>query len=175
VEDSVAVEKRVVGSTSETDELETLTSILALLQKVDTEARARILQSAATFFRVNTRELSVESVQVTPHAFHQGSISEPSFSEDRTISPKQFMLEKQPKTDVEKVACLAYYLTHYRDTPHFKTLDISKLNTEAAQMKFSNPAVAVDNASKTNYLVPATNSLLKNPCLAGFSPPFSEC
>jgi len=66
------------------------------------------------------------------------------------------MLEKQPRTDVEKVACLAYYLTHYRDTPYFKTLDISKLNTEAAQTKFANPTVAVDNAGKTNYLVPAT-------------------
>ncbi len=66
------------------------------------------------------------------------------------------MFEKQPKTDVEKVACLAYYLTHYRDTPHFKTLDLSKLNTEAAQVKFSNPAVAVDNATKQTYLVPAT-------------------
>ncbi len=66
------------------------------------------------------------------------------------------MFEKQPRTDVEKVACLAYYLTHYREMPHFKTLDISKLNTEAAQTKFSNPTVAVENAVKTNYLVPAT-------------------
>lgn len=47
-------------------------------------------------------------------------------------------------------------LTHYRDSPHFKTLDISKLNTEAAQPKFSNAAVAVDNAMKTGYLVAAT-------------------
>ncbi|HXM22491.1 MAG TPA: hypothetical protein VN948_14640 [Terriglobales bacterium] len=66
------------------------------------------------------------------------------------------MLEKQPRTDVEKVACLAYYLTHYRETPFFKTLDISKLNTEAAQTKFANPTVAVDNAGKQNYLVPAS-------------------
>jgi len=57
---------------------------------------------------------------------------------------------------VEKVACLAYYLTHYRDTPYFKTLDISKLNTEAAQVKFSNAAVAVENATRLRYLVPAT-------------------
>ena len=79
-----------------------------------------------------------------------------SFSEDRSISPKEFMLEKQPRTDVERVACLAYYLTHYKATPHFKTLDISKMNTEAAQPKFSNAAKAVDNATKMGYLVPAT-------------------
>jgi hypothetical protein len=34
-------------------------------------------------------------------------------------------------------------------------LDISKLNTEAAQARFSNTAYAVDNATKYGYLVPA--------------------
>lgn len=72
------------------------------------------------------------------------------------MSPKEFMLEKAPRTDVERVACLAYYLTHYRDQPHFKTLDLSKLNTEAAQPKFSNAANASNNAVKMGYLVPST-------------------
>ena len=66
------------------------------------------------------------------------------------------MLEKQPRTDVERMACLAYYLTHYRDQPSFKTLDLSKLNTEAAQPKFANAANATNNAVKRNYLVPST-------------------
>ncbi len=65
-------------------------------------------------------------------------------------------MEKQPQTDVERVACLAYYLTHYRDTPHFKTLDLGKLNTEAAQPKFSNSTYASNNALKMGYLAPAT-------------------
>jgi hypothetical protein len=68
---------------------------------------------------------------------------------------KAFMLNKSPKTDVERVACLAYYLAHYRDTPHIKTRDISALNTESAHRKFSNPAQAVDNATKLGYLVPS--------------------
>jgi len=72
------------------------------------------------------------------------------------MSPKEFMIEKQPRTDVERVACLAYYLTHYRDQPHFKTLDLSKLNTEAAQPKFSNAANSVNNAVKRGYLAPST-------------------
>ena len=63
------------------------------------------------------------------------------------------MFEKQPNTDIERVACLAYFLTHYRDTPHFKTLDISKINTEAAQIKFSNAAQAVENATKAGLIV----------------------
>ena len=79
----------------------------------------------------------------------------PSFSTDTAMSPKEFMYEKQPRTDVERVACLAYYLTQYRATPNFKTLDLSKLNTDAAQPKFSNAANSVNNAVKLRYLVPA--------------------
>jgi hypothetical protein len=51
---------------------------------------------------------------------------------------------------------LAYYLTHYKGTPHFKTLDLSKLNTEAAQPKFANSANASNNAVKMGYLVHAS-------------------
>jgi hypothetical protein len=57
---------------------------------------------------------------------------------------------------VERVACLAFYLTHYRDTAEFTTLDISKVNTEAAQRKLANATVAVNNASQYGYLVPAS-------------------
>ena len=71
------------------------------------------------------------------------------------LSPKEFLLQKQPSTDVERVACLAYYLTTYRSMPHFRTVDISKLNTEAAQIKFANAAYTVTNATNAGFLVPA--------------------
>lgn len=71
------------------------------------------------------------------------------------MTAKQFMHDKAPNTDVERVACLAYYLSHYRASPHFKTKDITALNTEAAQRRFSNTAFAVENATKTGYLVPS--------------------
>jgi hypothetical protein len=66
------------------------------------------------------------------------------------------MQQKRPDTDIDRIACLAYYLTHYRDTPAFKTVDLSKLNTEAAQRKFANAAYAANNALKAGLLVPAT-------------------
>jgi hypothetical protein len=72
------------------------------------------------------------------------------------MSAKEFLLEKQPKTDVERIACLAYYLTHYRGSPHFKTTDLSMLNTEAAQPKFANTTYSSNNAVKMGYLVPST-------------------
>ncbi len=157
MEDSAIVEKRTVGSSSEASELEALTTILGILQRVDSEARERILQAVTAFLRIDFPSSSAKVPSLLSHMqSNVASHALPSFSEDRSISPKQFMLEKQPRTDVEKVACLAYYLTHYRDTPYFKTLDISKLNTEAAQVKFANPTVAVANSEKQNYLVAAT-------------------
>ena len=74
-------------------------------------------------------------------------------------SPKDFLFQKQPNTDVERVACLAYYLTHYRGAEHFKTIDISKLNTEAAQPKFASPANAVSNATQGGFLAPVSRGL----------------
>ena len=74
-------------------------------------------------------------------------------------SPKDFLFQKQPNTELERVACLAYYLAHYRDTKHFKTLDISKLNTEAAQRKFANPASTVNNATQAGFLAPVSSDM----------------
>jgi len=132
------------------DDLEILTKIISLLKKLTKEDQLRTLQSVATFLDV--------SFQDVPHVsdLRPTATIVSNFSEDRAISSKNFLLDKDPRSDVARVACLAYYLTHYRDTPHFKTLDISALNTEAAQPKFSNASVAVDNATKAGLLVQAT-------------------
>lgn len=71
------------------------------------------------------------------------------------LSPKQFMAQKNPKTDMQRIACLGYYLTHFRKTQHFKTRDLTHLNIEAAQPQLSNPAAAVRNAAANKYLSPA--------------------
>ncbi|HKQ08339.1 MAG TPA: hypothetical protein VJ464_24675 [Blastocatellia bacterium] len=140
---------------NESFDLDVLTSILGALKRLEPEERARMLYTVQTFFGIesNLKSAATQAQNNTPQPAYA---SEGSFSEDRSMSAKAFILQKQPRTDVERIACLAYYLTHYRDTPHFKTIDLSKINTEAAQPKFSNAARAVDNATKTGYLVPAT-------------------
>jgi len=136
-----------------TPELEVVTQVLAALEPLEADARERVIRTVSTFFGISPSRGGLGS---TVPDRQPSSITPGGFSEDRSLSPKEFILQKQPKTDVERVAALAYYLTHYRDTPFFKTLDISKLNTEAAQMKFANAANAVDNATKQGYLVPGT-------------------
>jgi hypothetical protein len=119
------------------DEFEALQTVIAALRARDMESRKRILESAATFLDIN---LSPRAVSASSQALHTGTYSagtRPQFSEDTSMSPKDFLNEKSPKTDVERIACLAYYLTHYKSTPH-------------------NTAYSANNAVKMGYLVPAS-------------------
>ena len=84
---------------------------------------------------------------------------EPQFTSSEKPTPKEFLLQKKPNTNVERVACLAYYLAHYRDIRQFKPIDINKLNTEAAQTKLSNASYAVSDAVRAGYLAAATKGM----------------
>lgn len=140
-------------------EFKALQSVIAALQALDDESRMRIVDTVSTFFglgrsRPRAQTGHIGAADVPSSEDHRPPY--PSFSEDRALSPKEFLFQKQPRTDVERIAVLAFYLTHYRDTPHFKTLDLSKVNTEAAQPKFANAANSAANAVKQGYLVPST-------------------
>lgn len=123
--------------------------IINVLLEFDAETRERILRTVSTFFGIETVGNG------SPDASAQPSTTTPTFSNREDLSPKDFLYQKKPKTDVDKVACLAYYLTHFRNIAHFKTTDLSKLNTEAAQIKFANASNAVSNAARAGLLVPA--------------------
>lgn len=135
-------------------EAEVLNTLVAALSSVDKEARSRLLSTVALFFDLGTSlRLSPANIQRTD----QGQIPQTNptnFSSRETISAKEFLRQKEPKTDVERVACLGFYLTYYAEKQHFKTGDINQLNTDAAQPRFSNPSVAVENSTKQGYLVP---------------------
>jgi hypothetical protein len=129
-------------------------TILGVLNQLDPEAQRRVLQSVQVLLGLPIQQnTSSQNENLSPSS---RTNSGQDFSRDRTLSAKEFLRDKHPGTDVERVSCLAYYLAHYRDMPHFKTVDISTLNTEAAQPKFSNASVAVDNARAVGYLVAAT-------------------
>lgn len=138
------------------DEFEALQKLINTLQEFDNDKKKKLLEMVYKFFEIKPKgSNAIDSDRYKVNQNINSVTYNSDFSTDRSLNPKEFLLEKDPKTDVEKVACLAYYLTHYRETQHFKTIDISKLNTEAAQIKFSNTAVAVDNATKQGYLVQA--------------------
>lgn len=144
------------GTATGLAEFEVLQQVISALRRVDQQAQRRILDSAAIFLGIQRKAavFGLPDLQTTKE--HSSRNSGPRYSEDTAMSPKAFLLEKEPRSDVERIACLAYYLTHYRATPHFKTLDLSVLNMEAAQPKFSNTAYSANNAVKLGYLVAST-------------------
>jgi len=148
-----------VGGSKTMDEAAALSTLVSALAPLDQVARIRLLRTLATFFEFSSAEARSVSLSLQPGSGNDGgdvdgrNSASPSFSEDRTLSPKAFLIEKRPQSDTERIACLAYYLTHYRGESTFKTLDLSKLNTEAAQIKLSNPTRAVDNATGSHFLI----------------------
>ncbi len=61
------------------------------------------------------------------------------------LTAKQFLKQKDPKTDLERFVCLAYYLQHVMDTATFTTREITKLNGEAGGTDFTNAAGTANN------------------------------
>lgn len=137
------------------NDLDVLTEIIASLKRLSREDQRRTLQAVATFLNLTLQTAPSHTAGTHSPPVTTPSPSKSTFSEDRSVSVKEFIREKSPKTDIERAICLAYYLAHYRATPHFKTLDISALNTEAAQPKFSSASVAVENAARAGLLVQA--------------------
>lgn len=136
-------------------EFSALQTVIGALQPLSPDDRRRIFAAVATFLQIEQANSSTPRPAPSAPESRTGP-SYPPFTGDTSMSPKEFLLQKQPRSDLERIATLAYYLTHYRETPYFKTLDLSKLNTEAAQPKFSNAAYSTANAVKRGYLVPTT-------------------
>ena len=148
----------------ERDKALILQRIIAELTPLSAESRRRMIDTVSTFFGIAHPRIDSDWAMTDSGGSGGGSGGGSAsssaaapfrFSESEAPSPKDFIREKSPKTDVERVACLAYYLARYRSTPHFKTNDITALSIEAAHRRFSNPTDAVNNAAKMGYLVPS--------------------
>jgi hypothetical protein len=141
----------------------TVAKIIELLEPLSLNDREHVIRTVTTWFRVR---LSAEdgvsessAAPMTSSPSFRTTLSEDEKFSDRPVqSAKEFLMEKDPITEVERLACLAYYLTHFQETPQFKNIDLSRLNTEAAQRKLSNPAVAVSNAMRDGFFVQASKT-----------------
>jgi hypothetical protein len=118
------------------DDFQILNQLVQVLKTIPPARRRRVLHMLDTLFNLDGDQAPNPDQAAPTHSERSAKVP---FSQDLSPTPKQFLLEKEPRTDVERIACLAYYLTHYRDMPHFKTIDLNKLNTEAAQQRLSNP------------------------------------
>jgi hypothetical protein len=75
--------------------------------------------------------------------------------------PKEFIVQKRPKNNAERIACLGFYLTHYRGMTSFSAREISTINTEAALSKMLNLSRDIDNTDRTSGYIVSAGSRLK--------------
>jgi hypothetical protein len=153
------MEKPMENTETGTGSFGTVAHVIQLLEKLSPDEREHVIRTVLTWFRMDAKPKGdifsdLFGPQPSPSTPQPKSTrDDEKFSNRAVSSPKEFVFEKNPTTESERLACLAFYLTHYTETPHFKTLDLSRLNTEAAQRKLSNPTVAVNNAVRDGFLV----------------------
>lgn len=132
-------------------ELSAIQAALAALWPLDEEARARAVAGIAGALGVPGATSSAGARAGAQLSDAPGDLG----------TPKQFLASKAPRSDVERVAVLAYYLTHARETPHFATKELNELNIEAAGPRFSNASYAASNATKKSRLLAAAPGGMK--------------
>jgi len=136
------------------DELKAMQAAYAALEPLDVEQRIRAVQWLIGALSVEGVELGEDPTSLGAGGAASGQAAETGTGSAPT--PRDFIAQKKPTTAVERIACLAYFLGHYRKTSSFKTKDLTELNTEAAAPKFANAARDVDNADRASgYLVTA--------------------
>ena len=141
-----------VAQKSFDEEIKALGDVLAALAPLGDVGRQFVLRTAAERMRA---DLGTQHAPVEEDHAVGNIVGKPAAGAQ---SPKQFLVQRRPVNDVQRIACLGYFLTHLRvpPQPHLKTADLSKLNTDAAQPKIGNAAQAVANATKiSRYLAPA--------------------
>lgn len=135
-------------------EVDALATVLSVLVPLSEKQRAWVVASAAANLDISTLNASpITNVPPVP----PGTAPLAIFGTRGTPEhAKKFLRAKNPNTTAQRIACLAYYLTHHQNTPQFKTRDITKMNSTAAGIRLTNPSMAVDNATKqSKYLAPA--------------------
>src|SRR4051794_7664196 len=99
---------------STTDEAGVLQRMITDLSSVPEDSRKRLIDTVCVFLGLGNPSTEEPVPQVSARPTMPNRSSSFQFSEQDAPSVKQFMHEKNPQTDVERVACLAYYHAQYR-------------------------------------------------------------
>lgn len=136
------------------ERLRAFNEIVQVMASLDSESQSHVLNSVASWLNLDAPPRLPSSAAPQSYTGSESVQVSHSFSRpDGDASPKEFLFSKNPQTNTERIACLAFYLTHYRSVPHFKTLELSRLNTEAAQPKFTNASYSLRDATTAGLLV----------------------
>jgi len=130
------------------DATSALVTVIGALESLEDADRQWVLQSAASRFSIAIQQGAGSGGgggggQLGAGGNTGGGTQTPI----KQLDAKTFMKNKNPKSDTQRVACLAYYLNHAKDVQAFKAADIKSLNKDARGRDFNVPR-AIDNAAR---------------------------
>jgi hypothetical protein len=141
-------------------ELKAMETAYAALQPLEPVAQRRAVEWLLGALSMQRADLANDQTPIETSPQDRPGFGESSAAEQNELNgpftPKEFINQKKPQTIAERIACLAFYLAHYRNTSSFGSAEIESLNTEAAQSSI-NRSRDVDNARRLGYLVPAAD------------------
>jgi hypothetical protein len=139
-------------ATKKTDPTTALVTVISALESLqDEKDRQWVLQSAASKFNVTLQ---------TPNAGGaggNGGSSGAGVAADIQAAiakkdPRAFIRIKRPVTDVQRVACLGYYLVHTTGQPGFTSKDVATAHTDSGGSRINLPR-ALDNATRRSKYI----------------------
>ena len=140
--------------TDSTTALVTVVGALELLQ--DNKDRQWVLQSAASKFNVTFSAPNTDGQggsRAAAGVLGSGAVADVQAAIAKK-DPRAFIRIKRPGTDVQRVACLGYYLVHTTEQQGFTTKDIATAHTDSGGSKI-NLTRAIDNATRRSKYISA--------------------
>lgn len=138
-----------------TSPADALKSVVETLDSLESNEKQWVLQSAASLWSITIAPNSSAAGAATGAGTNGGTFAGASpggngQQTDVQKDPKAFIKAKNPQSETQRVACLAYFLSNYRGTPAFKAKEIVALNTESRGPAFNVPR-AVNNAANAKH------------------------
>jgi hypothetical protein len=133
-----------------------LVSVVKALEPLKDDDRRWVLQAAATKWSLTTVATSpalpqqIGNIGISAPAAGMPSVDVQTALSSRNV--RSFVRMKQPSSDVQRVACLVYFLTHTTGQQGFSAKEIGDAHTDSGASKI-NISRAVDNATRrSKYL-----------------------
>ncbi|MBX3590047.1 MAG: hypothetical protein KF755_03970 [Burkholderiaceae bacterium] len=126
-------------------------SVINTLQPLSVDERAQVLHAAAALY-------SIQLASARQSHVHQSALQQaPSSAQARPESQKpvsvgEFVREKSPATNAQRIACFAYYRERFEHHEHFSRSDLSGYFAAARLPKPGNFDRDYNNAVKENWI-----------------------
>jgi hypothetical protein len=119
------------------------------------EERQRALQMFLTLLGHDSQGMGAGSPSQPPPPSGGAPIGSTNATGALQATARAFIAAKKPTSDVQRVTCIAYYMTHHDGRPSYKARDLAEVGTAAA-VRFSNIRQTISNATRQNkFLIPA--------------------